>query len=136
MEGFNHFNEMKTIKQIFEIRITNAVLLLIVLPVLALLFASVLQPHNHRGSDRAACILNQRNIQQAVRGHASIHSQNIGDSIDWSKIIGDGQYLERVPECPVHGKDSYDYSKTIPPVGVLVAPCKDIAHKPVNIQNW
>lgn len=127
---------MKTIKHILNVRIPNLVLMLIVLTVFLLLFASAFPPHNHRGSDKAACIMNQRNIQQAVRGHANIHSQDIGDPIDWSVIIGAGQYFDRAPECPIHGKDSYGYSQTIPSVGVLVAPCKDIAHKPAHIEDW
>ena len=127
---------MKTIKQIFEIRIPKVILLLVVLTVFGLLFASAFLPHNHRGSDKAGCILNQRNIQQAIRGHANIHSQDIGDPIDWSIIIGVGQYFETAPVCPIHGKDAYDYSPTIPPVGVLAAPCKDIAHKPTQMEDW
>ncbi len=110
--------------------------MLVFLIVLGLLFAAMFVPHNHRGSDRSACIIYQRNTQQAVRSYAVTHSLDIGDPIEWNKIIGIGQYIERVPECPIHGTGAYGYSVTIPPVGVLVAPCKDLAHKPPHMEDW
>lgn len=129
-------NRMKTIKQLLKVRVSNTGVMLTILTVFVLLFMLSFLPHNHRGSDRAACIMWQRNIQQAVRAHAEINFLNIGDPIEWGKIIGPGQYMEAVPSCPIHGTGAYSYSPTIPPVGVLAAPCKDIAHKPTNMEDW
>jgi len=129
---------MKTLKQIANVRVSYRGVMLTFLTVIGfgLLFGAMFLPHNHRGSDKAACIINQRNIQQAIRAYAGTHSLKIGDPIDWSKIIGIGQYIERVPACPIHGTGAYDYSLTIPPLGTLAAPCKDLAHKPSNIDDW
>lgn len=127
---------MKTLKQLLQVRVPYWGVMLVFLAVLGLLFAGMFLPHNHRGCDRAACILNQRNIQNAVRSYANIHSLEIGDPIDWSKIIGIGQYIESAPKCPIYGTNTYDYSRTIPPLGVLAASCKDLAHKPSNIKDW
>ncbi len=80
--------------------------------------------------------MNQRNLQQAVRAYESENHLKLGDPIDWSKIIGTWQYIERTPECPIHGTGAYDYSSKVPLVGTLAAPCKDPAHKPSGTEDW
>ncbi len=90
----------------------------------------------NQGNDRAGCVMQQRNLQQAVRSYENMNSLKIGDPIDWTKIMGPGNFIEKTPSCPVHGPGAYSYTTTIPPVGTLVAPCKDPAHKPTNIENW
>jgi hypothetical protein len=127
---------MITIKQFLAIRISKQGAMIALLAVVLLLFASMFLPHNHRGSDKAHCIMNQRNIQQALRAYAEAKSLDIGDRIAWPEIIGIGQYFEKYPECPIHGKTAYHYSSTVPPVGVLVAPCKDVKHKPASFADW
>lgn len=79
-----------------------------------------------RSADRAACILNQRNVQQAVRAHQNTESLAIGAPIDWKEIFGPAAYM-REPVCPAGG--TYTYSSTIPAVGVQVVSCSH-AHAP------
>ena len=127
---------MKALKRFLQLRVPNRAVMLVFLAVLGLLFAGMFLPHNDRGSDWGGCILNQRNIQRAVRHYAGAHALEIGDPIDWSKIIGVGQYIERDPVCPVHGTAAYDYAHALPPIGVPAATCKDPAHKPSNTNDW
>lgn len=127
---------MKTSGYFTPVRIVFWAIMLGCVAVLGFLIVALFLPHNHKGSDRAGCIMQQRNLQQAVRAYADTNLLKIGDSIDWAKIIGTGQYIERVPECPIHGKDAYEYTPTIPSVGTLAAPCKDPAHKPPNTEDW
>ena len=88
----------------------------------------------HRSSDSPACILHQRNLQQAVRAHQQIDNLKPGDPLDWSKIIGPGLFLETKPACPVHG--DYHLSPVIPETGTLAAPCQDPEHRPVDGRDW
>ena len=70
-----------------------------------------------KGSDRAGNILNIRNVQQAVRGHANLRAMNITDSLVSTEIIGTGKYLSNVvaPNTDI----TYTYGTTVPPVGTL-----------------
>ena len=54
-------------------------LLLFILFFLYLVFIGNPRP---RGSDRAVCILNIRNIHQAVRAHQTLEGYEIGDNIE------------------------------------------------------
>jgi hypothetical protein len=105
------------------------------LPVIGLFTVGRFRPKTVPNT-KAICLINQRNFQQAVRSYADKHSLKIGDPIDWTKIMGPGNYIEQVRECPIHGTSAYDYSTTVPPIGTLAAPCKDPAHKPPNIEEW
>jgi hypothetical protein len=87
----------------------------------------------HHGSDRSACIMNQRNVQQLVRGYQNMHNLKAGTTIDWAELIGSGKYMKK-PMCPIHGE--YTYSPVIPEIGVLVATCQDPNHRPTDIQGW
>ncbi len=59
-----------------------------------------------KGSDRAGCILNIRNVQQAMRGHANMHSLLEGTGVVDETIIygaagdGVGAYLRKRHPCP------------------------------------
>jgi hypothetical protein len=87
-----------------------------------------------RGSDIGACILKQQILQQAVRSHQNTGSLKPGDRLDWSKIIGSGQFIEAMPVCPVHGE--YLLSPVIPETGTLAAPCQDPDHRPADTKDW
>ena len=52
-----------------------------------------------KGSDRAANILNIRNVQQAVRAHINVRGLVATDNVDDSEIIGTGRYLNE-PVAP------------------------------------
>lgn len=119
-----------------HVRVPLRVVMLVLIGFFVVLFGLMFLPHRHRGSDRSACIMNQRNLQQALRAHAKEHQLKIGDAIAWSKIIGFGQCIQEIPVCPVHGINAYGYLQTIPAIGVLAAPCKDPEHQPPDTEGW
>lgn len=90
-----------------------------------------------RGSDRAGCILNIRNVQQAVRSHSGVKGMVIGDPILFSDIVGPGKYLNSVT-CPSGGK--YRFLGKNPGVGVLAIECSlcdaPENHKPDKHADW
>ena len=68
--------------------------------------------------ERAANILNIRNVQQAVRAHANIRALNIGDAlIATTDIVGSGKYLNAVnaPNTDI----TYTYGAAVPAIGTL-----------------
>lgn len=90
-----------------------------------------------RQSNRAACIMNQRNIQQSVRSYQGMNGEDIGAPINWSGIIGPGLFLEIRPTCPSHG--TYTFSTHHPPVGTLAAECShatELEHRPTSTAGW
>ncbi len=70
-----------------------------------------------KGSDRAANILNIRNVQQAVRAHANVRALDINDALLDSEIVGAGKYLESV--SPPVADITYDYLAVVPAIGTL-----------------
>ena len=52
-----------------------------------------------KGSDRSANILNIRNVQQAVRGHANVRGLAEGVALPATDILGAGKYLNN-PVAP------------------------------------
>ena len=50
-----------------------------------------------KGSDRAASILQIRNVQQAVRSHANMSGLNPGDAMVKDDVIGPGKFIEIDP---------------------------------------
>ena len=86
------------------------------------------------GSDRAACILQIRNVQQAVRSYQGMNALSIGDPLDWSEIFGPGKFIERQPSCPAGG--TYTFAKEHPHIGKLACTCSHADHVPPNHENW
>ncbi len=70
-----------------------------------------------KGSDRAANILNIRNVQQAVRAHANVRGLQTSDACPVSDIIGTGKYLNTVN--PPITDITYGYGSTVPAMGDL-----------------
>ena len=70
-----------------------------------------------KGSDRAANILNIRNVQQAVRAHSNIRGLAISAALADTEIVGTGKYLNAVtrPNTDI----SYTYLAAVPPIGTL-----------------
>ena len=70
-----------------------------------------------KGSDRAANILNIRNVQQAVRAHANVRALAISAVLPDSDIIGTGKYLNSItaPNTDI----TYTYGAAVPPIGTL-----------------
>lgn len=86
------------------------------------------------GSDRAACIMQTRNVQQAVRGYGGMNGLNPGDPLDWNEIFGPGKLLDQRPTCPTGG--TYTFVDTIPPVGTLAGQCSHADHVPPDHDDW
>jgi type II secretory pathway pseudopilin PulG len=76
-----------------------------------------------KGSDRAANILNIRNVQQAVRGHMNMNgiltpaTAGAGVALANSTVIGSGKYLN-APAVPAAAL-TYSYLDKAPAVGEL-----------------
>jgi prepilin-type N-terminal cleavage/methylation domain-containing protein len=70
-----------------------------------------------KGSDRAANILNIRNVQQAVRAHANVRGLNMGDALVSTDIVAPGKYLNSVN--PPNNEMTYGYLAVVPDFGVL-----------------
>jgi prepilin-type N-terminal cleavage/methylation domain-containing protein len=97
-----------------------------------------------RGSDRAGCILNQRNTQQAARSYANMNNLNPGNDILGGAtladvLIGEGLFMETAPKCP--GSGSYEGldATVIPLVGTLAMTCTlatDENHEPADKTGW
>ena len=70
-----------------------------------------------KGSDRAANILNIRNVQQAVRAHANVRAMNIADTLASTEIVGTDKYLNSVsaPNTDI----GYTYGAAVPAIGTL-----------------
>jgi len=87
-----------------------------------------------KGSDRATCLLNIRNVQQAIRGHQNIHDLNQGDPINWDEIFGENGYLPKKPTCPQGG--TYTFLTKYPKTGELACKCSIHDHEPANHEDW
>ena len=87
-----------------------------------------------KGSDRAGCILNIRNVQQAVRADQNMHKFKEGDPIPWDDIFGEGKFIENKPTCPEGG--TYTFLKKFPKVGELALKCSLHDHEPPNHDDW
>lgn len=70
-----------------------------------------------KGSDRAANILNIRNVQQAVRAHANVRGLLEGAALASTDIVGTGKYLNSVtaPNSDI----TYTYDAAVPVIGDL-----------------
>ena len=112
------------------------VVILVLLSLIAILFVGA--NAWKKGSDRAACIMNIRNIQQAVRGHQNMANKTTSDDITKADIVGSGGYLETDPTCPSGG--TYTWVAKYPAVGTPVASCATNAttlnHVPNSVTGW
>ena len=94
-----------------------------------------------KGSDRAANLINIRNVQQAVRANANIKAMNIGDALASTDLVGSGKYLNSVnsPNTSI----TYAYGTTVPAIGTLYliatyASGTDVDYAPAasSYQDW
>jgi len=84
-------------------------------------------------SDRAGCIMNIRNVQQAVRGYQGINNIGPGKPINWDEIFGKGKFMNK-PTCPAGG--TYTFLATVPMVGALACTCSHADHEPAQHADW
>ena len=95
-----------------------------------------------KGSDRAGCILNIRNVQQAVRGDQNMKGKVPGATgLVVADIFGSDGYLNAAPTCPSAGT-AYNgiASTTYPAIGTTYITCADAnysaEHVPANSDQW
>lgn len=86
-----------------------------------------------KGSGRAGCILNIRNVQQAIRGYQNMNDLKPGDPIPWGEIFGEDKFLAK-PICPDGG--SYTFLTKFPDVGALACTCSHADHEPAQHTDW
>ncbi len=88
------------------------------------------------GSDRAACHLNTRNVQQAARSFHGMNGLDFGDRLEKTDLAGPGNFIESEPRCPAGG--TYTWSPVHPAVGSLVIRCSHRKHQldPALIKDW
>ena len=94
-----------------------------------------------KGSDRAGCILNIRNFQQAVRSYGNMNALNPGDTAPafTTVIIGTDKFMQNAPTCPGGGAYTGTAGTTIPLVGTVALTCSlaaSDAHAPTNTGDW
>ncbi len=98
-----------------------------------------------KGSDRAGCILNIRNVQQAIRSYGNMNGLNPGDAIIGGAtaetvLVGANSFMANAPTCPGSGTYSGLDSTTIPNVGTIMLTCDfndGPAHAPSgNTNDW
>lgn len=91
-----------------------------------------------KGADRSGCIINIRNVQQAIRSHQNLTLMNDGAPIDiLADLVGPGNYVESTPACP--GGGTYAYVSNIPSLGTLAMTCSlqtSEQHVPATITGW
>ena len=128
-----HTHNMKSKSGMTLLELT--VVILVLLSLISILFIGARAWK--KGSDRAGCILNIRNVQQAVRGHANMRQLAIGATITDADIFGTTGYLKD-PACPALG--TYTKAGVVPVIGALyitctLAPSPD-DHAPANYTDW
>jgi prepilin-type N-terminal cleavage/methylation domain-containing protein len=95
-----------------------------------------------KGSDRAGCILNIRNVQQAVRGDQNMkNAVPLDTTLIAANIIGATGYIPKIPTCPSTSTAYTIAAPTVYPAeGSLYAVCANIAtltdHTPADITGW
>ncbi|MGB6221054.1 type II secretion system protein [Haloferula sp.] len=112
------------------------VVILVLLSLMGILFVGARAWKS--GSDRSNCIINIRNIQQAVRSHQNLNGLADGTSLDVAAdLTGPTNYLGATATCPAGG--TYTYESTIPTPGTLMTTCSfetTFNHVPVNYAGW
>jgi len=86
-------------------------------------------------SDRAACLMNQRNIQQAMRSYQGINGLSEGAPLDRAWIVS--EVFNGIEPCCPSGS-IYTWSPSVPAIGTLVAPCPHGKHEfdPGTTKDW
>ena len=91
-----------------------------------------------RDSDRDACILNIRQVQQAMRSYMGMNAHNPETDVPgFSKdtIIGEGKPIASVPVCPAGGTYTWIEGRQ-PAIGVLSLRCSCPDHVPPSYSDW
>lgn len=91
-----------------------------------------------QGADRSGCIMNLRNIQQALRSHQNLSGKATGATINIPvDLVGADNFLQTTPQCP--GAGTYSFASVIPDLGTLAAQCSlatTRGHVPASYSGW
>lgn len=116
------------------------VVILVLLSLVSLLFVGARAWK--AGSDRAACTMQIRQVQVAVRSFANINNYEAGTDISpvnlQAAIIGSGSFVEATPACPGNGLYTFG-GNVIPAVGTLYMTCSlsvSDKHVPDSYAAW
>ena len=91
-----------------------------------------------RGSDRAGCLMNIRNMQQAMRSDQNMRNSAPGGAgLLATNIIGANAYVTNGPLCPTDKATAYTYTGdgNYPALGNLYATCAQTAEKTNHVFN-
>jgi type II secretory pathway pseudopilin PulG len=110
------------------------VVILVLLALIAVLFVGARA--YKKGSDKAACLMNQRNVQQAVRSYANLNPTDAAITVD--DLVGPDKFLGSLPLCPGGGTYEANYGAA---AGELAYACSLAAadgHAPSaeDLKNW
>ena len=105
-----------------------SVMILVILTFISILFIGARAWK--RGSDRAQCVMNIRNVQLAVRGYANSNDLDAGS---YMTLLGSngplggrslvrGTIFESLPQCPGMGLYTIK-GNAVPPIGTLYMTC-------------
>ena len=114
------------------------VVILVLLSLISILFVGARAWK--RGSDRAGCIMNIRNVQQGMRSFQNMNGHSPGDTVGGAQgeIIGTDKFVESQPACP--GAGTYTIGgDALPAVGTLYMTCSLAAtkeHQPEDHGDW
>lgn len=127
-------NKTKRAKGMTLLELT--VVILVLLSLISILFIGARAWK--KGSDRAGCIMNIRNAQQAVRSYANMYSVT---AVPGTDLVGAGKFLETAPKCPANGTYTVinTGTVTVPAVGTLAMTCSlatSDKHVPDSIAGW
>jgi type II secretory pathway pseudopilin PulG len=108
------------------------VVILVLLALIAVLFVGAKAYKD--GADKSACIMNQRNVQQAYRSYVNLNSGAVPTE---ATLFGAGLFFATKPVCPKSGV--YTLAAAIPAEGTLAFPCSlagSDGHEPNDTTNW
>lgn len=132
-------NQLKLRRQLRPSGLTLIELTVVILVLLALISVLFIGARAwKRGSDRAGCVMNIRNAQQAVRSFQNLRGRNDGTALNFNTdIVGIGNFIETFPVCPAGG--TYTPATSIPTPGTLALPCSLAGsddHEPDDFVGW
>ena len=74
-----------------------------------------------RGANKARCVMNQANVQKAVRSWAELNGRNVGQPCAFATAILPDYFNNQAPTCP--GNGTYTPMGTVPDVGIVYFRC-------------
>jgi len=113
------------------------VVIVVLLALIAVLFIGARA--YKKGADKSACIMAQRNVQQACRAYFNLNQSPDTATVSFAQLAT-AELLAAVPKCPATGTSFAALSGTAAlAAGNLFAPCPDVgttSHTPAEYANW